>query len=364
MKILVVGLSAEMGGTENYIYNLVQRLDPRKYNMDFLAIDEGKTTPYHDELNKYYDDGNEHCFYCPNLKKHWVTGNNWLKNFYDDHHYDLIYMNATTSARVIYCQYAINKYRIPLITHSHRSDGKKINHYLYRRYTRKNSIFKLACSQNAAEWMFGKNEKDYKIISNGILTEKFAFDDLYRKKIRNELNISEEEFVIGHVGRFSEEKNHKFFIELAHLLDKKYIFMLIGEGPLKDQFKELVNSEKLEDRFFVLNGTKEVNTYYSAMDVFMMPSFNEGLPIVSVEAQCNGLNCIFSDTVSRETNLLGSCIYLPLDNPNQWKKVLESNDFNRVNGKEKIRDAGFDMEYSATIVSNLFNRAIKTVKEI
>jgi len=358
-NILVIGLSNEMGGTENYIYNLIQRLDPKQYTLDFLIIDDGGRTPYEDEINTFYSDGRNHFYYCPNLKKYWVSGKQWLKNFYDEHRYDVIYMNATTSARVVYCKYAVDKLHIPLITHSHRSDGKRFNHYIYRRYTRNHSVFKLACSTNAANWMFGKKEKNYALISNGIISEKFSFNQDLRNDIRNKLNISSDKFVIGHVGRFSEEKNHRHFVQLAKILDDKYVFLLIGEGPLKEEIKDLVIKEGLENRFYILGATKDVNKYYSAMDVFMMPSFNEGLPIVSVEAQCNGLRCIFSDTISKENNISGNCVYLLLSDLISWKNTLEKEDFKRYDGICKIREAGFDMEHSASIVDKLFSRAVK-----
>lgn len=359
IKILVIGLSSEMGGTENYIYNLVQRLDKTKFNMDFLVIDEGRCTPYQNEINKYFDDGRNHFYYCPNIKKSMITGIKWLKHFYSNNYYDVIYMNATTSARIAYCQYAIRKFKTPIITHSHRSDGSKINHYICRHYVTEHSKFKLACSNNAAEWMFGKKEKNYILISNGIIAEKFKFNKVYRDEIRNELDISDDKYIIGHVGRFSEEKNHDFFIKLAKKLDKRYVFLLIGEGPIKDEFKMKINNENLDSKFRILDGTKLIYKYYSAMDVFMMPSFNEGLPIVSVEAQCNGLHCIFSDTISDETNISGKCKYLPLNSVDEWVTTLESQDYTRFDGVKVIKNAGFDMEKSASIVAQLFEKAIQ-----
>ena len=357
MKILVIGLSSEMGGTENYIYNLVQCLNKSIYTMDFLVIDEGKHTPYQEEINKYYDDGKNHFYYCPNIKKSLIFGLKWLKNFYENNHYDVIYMNATTSARIVYCLYPIRKFKTPLITHSHRSDGNKLNHYIFRNSVIRHSIYKLACSKNAEEWMFGKKNQNYSLISNGIITEKFKFNNVYRNDIRNELNISDDRYLIGHVGRFSEEKNHSFFIELAKKLDDKYIFLLIGEGPLKEEFKKRVKEENLESKFRILDGTKFIYKYYNAMDIFMMPSFNEGLPIVCVEAQCNGLNCIFSDTISNETNISGNCEYLPLNEISEWINALKKQSFQRFNGVNVIKNAGFDMQQSANVVSKLFEKA-------
>ena len=347
-----------MGGTENYIYNLIKLIDKRKYTFDFLVVEDGNKTPYEEEINSLINDGENHFYYCPNSKKNYIAGKKWLKTFYYNHHYDLIYMNATTAAKTFYCKYAIDKQKIPMIMHSHRSDGRKLNHTLFKNYSNKHSCIKLACSQNAAKWMFGNKKEQATIIPNGIDTDRFAFSDFYRKQMRSEFGYTDDDIVLGHVGRFSEEKNHKYLVDLASRLDTKYKFLCVGEGPTKARIQDSIQKNGLENRFTILPVRKDVNRLYSVMDAFIMPSFNEGLPIVSVEAQCSGLKCLFSDTVSKETNLSGKCKYLPLVEIDRWVETINTMVFDRYDGITAITESGFSMKKTAIVVEKYFDKAI------
>jgi glycosyltransferase involved in cell wall biosynthesis len=204
--------------------------------------------------------------------------------------------------------------------------------------------------------MYGKKSSEAIVIPNGINTDRFAFSVEYRKKIREKIGVSENDIIIGHVGRFSAEKNQNFLVDLCMELKEKYKFICIGDGPLKQEIEAKVKKNNLTDRFIILPVSKNVNEYYSAMDFFALPSFNEGLPIVSVEAQCAGLTCLFSDKVSKETNISGYCEYLSLADIKQWKELIEKKDISRFDGVEAVKKAGFDMTNSANCIISLFDR--------
>ena len=144
MKVLVLGLHGILGGSETYVYNLVRGLDKNKVKFDFLVVGN-KKTPYEDDINIYYDDGLNHFFYCPDLKNDPKNSIKWMRAFYRDHNYDLIYLNATSAANAIYCMFPVSLKKTPLITHSHFSNGPKRNHLMFRWYTNKHSVCKLAC---------------------------------------------------------------------------------------------------------------------------------------------------------------------------------------------------------------------------
>ena len=357
IKVLVLGLHGILGGSETYVNNLIRCFDKEEIRCDFLVVGNDKT-PYEDAINEFYNDGYNHFFYCPNLKKEYFKGRKWIKNFYDNHNYDIIYLNATSAANAIYCRYALEKKKIPMITHSHFSNGPWVNHVLYRNYTCKHSVYKLACSKPAAHWMFGKNISEVKYIANGINTERFSFNDSFRNEIRREFDIKNDEIVIGHVGRFSMEKNHKFFLELAKKLPENYIFMCIGEGPCKEEFITRIDEMKLSNRFRILPVKSDVERYYCAMDVFAMPSLYEGLPIVSVEAQCTGLQVVFSDTISKQADLTGKCYFELLNDADLWSNRILNLNIKRFDGRVRIQDSGFSIQDVANDIRKLFYQTI------
>ena len=227
IKVLVLGLHGILGGSETYINNLIRCLPRESLVCYFLVVGNNKT-PYEDSINEFYNDGENHFFYCPDVKKAMFSGLKWLKDFYDNHSFDLIYLNATSAANALYCKYAIDKLHTPLITHSHFSNGPWLNHMIFRPYTIKHSVFKLACAKPSAVWMFNKEIDDVIYIANGIDTNRFRFDMTIRNEMRNELGLSDNQVIIGHVGRFSIEKNHTFFVNICEKLNENFCALVMG----------------------------------------------------------------------------------------------------------------------------------------
>lgn len=356
-KILIIGLSSILGGVETYIYNVVKLFDINKYMFDFLIIGNDKSV-FEDELNSFFNDGVNHFYYCPNLKTDYIKGKKWLNKFYSNNKYDIIYLNTCTSARVQYCFGGIRN-GAKLISHSHNGSGdSKTNNFVFRPILNYYSKIKFSCSDLATKWLFG-NSKNVKIVPNGVDTKRFCYDKNNRKFIRNKLKLKDKDILIGHVGRFSSQKNHKYFISLAKILDDKYKFLLIGDGSLKSDFINLINEKKLQDKFKILDSKNDVEKYYSAMDLFVMPSLYEGLPIVAVEAQTNGLSCIFSDTVSKDADLSNNCSYVSLDDDKNWKIEIEKRAKVRYDGVKKIKTRKFDIASTVKMLEKTFDELLK-----
>ena len=353
-KILVIGLSHILGGVETYIYNVTRFIDKNKYYFDYLIIGEEKSV-FENETNKLFDDQKNHFYYCPNLKKHYIKGKKWLKNFSENHKYDYVYLNTCTSAKYQYCSYLL-KNGSKLISHSHNGSGNsKINNAVFRPIITKKSWYKLACSDLAGKWLFGDNCSDFTIIPNGVDVDRFKFSETNRKAIRKKYNISNKEIIIGHVGRFDKQKNHYYFIELAKSLPNNYIFMLIGDGSTKSELVVLIKNNNLDDRFIIIPSKDDIEKYYSAMDLFVMPSLYEGLPIVSVEAQTNGLSCIFSDNVSKQSNLSNHCVFLPLQDVKKWVEQIRNSSHKRFDGEEEICKRKFDIKSTVKMIESIID---------
>lgn len=158
-----------------------------------------------------------------------------------------------------------------------------------------------ACSTLAGDWLF-KNKKYY-VIPNGFDTTRFYFNSEYRKTIRKQLNLDDNSFLIGHVGRFNEQKNHPFLLKVFKQVAEKNsnaYLILVGNGPDFDKINELINQHPYKNRIIVYGETTETEKVYSAMDIFVFPSKYEGLGIVALEAQISGLPCCVSTAVPKD----------------------------------------------------------------
>lgn len=244
-----------------------------------------------------------------------------VKKFFKAHNdYEVIYSNASYQSYLFFKEakkYGIKKFAMH--SHATQASDKKFKNFvgnIIQHFTNKIVKYRIACSNAAGMSMF--KGKDFTIINNAIDYDKFKFNLDYRKKIRDHYNIADGEKIIGFVGRFSIQKNIFFFIKLVEKLNDNFKIMMIGKGSLKEQFENEVKEKHLEDRFIFVEETSNVNEYYSAFDYFALPSLYEGLPVVGVEAQANGLPCLFSNTISDECKISDNTRYLNKDNLNEW----------------------------------------------
>lgn len=242
--------------------------------------------------------------------------------------------------------------------HSHAtaySDSRlrSLRNWLVCRNIRAYSDVQLACSRAAGDFLFGRDR--YEELPNAIDIQTYQFEETVRADVRARLGLGDAP-VVGHVGRFSEQKNHSFLIdvytELARLKPEARL-MLVGDGPLRPGIERTVAERGLADRVLFLGDRKDVAALYQAMDMFLLPSRYEGLPMVGVEAQCAGLPLVCSEEVTDEV-AIGDATFLPLGMPvPQWAHhvsgALERGrdlDF-RAQGEEMTRTAGFDIAREA-----------------
>jgi len=198
------------------------------------------------------------------------------------------------------------------------------------------------------------------VFNNAIDCRDYAFSEAIRQKYRKNLCL-EGSFVLGHVGRFNEQKNHKYLIKIFALYsqiipDAK--LLLVGEGPLKDSIKELVAELKLTDKVIFLGQRDDVNNILMAMDVFLLPSLYEGLPVVGIEAQASGLPCIMSETITKEV-AIADVYFESIDaEPKAWvSKLLDINPNDiakRTNAYKIVGSKGYDIDKEAEKLYKLY----------
>lgn len=347
-------------GIATLIYNFNQNLDTQKVVFDYIISDSIKEVFYKKNIEKKQG----RIFELEIRKKRIVKKIILffkLRKFLKNNVYKIVHIHESTAYRMLYysiiCKMAgVNN----IILHSHSSgfdsEGRKIKFIIH-------SFAKLflplitknyfACSSIAAEWIFLKKYRNKVIIiNNGIDTKKFRFNLNTRNKIRNELKLKNN-FIIGHVGRMSYSKNHEFIIECFKKIKKKLPeskLLLIGTGPLETILKDKVKKLELDRDIIFLGMKKNIEDYYQAMDLFLLPSYFEGLGIVGIEAQASGLFSVFSDTIPKEIlTTINLCKFISLKDKKEWIEtiiLLHNKLFNhkRDNYYMEVKKNGYDIK--------------------
>lgn len=220
----------------------------------------------------------------------------------------------------------------------------------------------LACGEAAA--INGWGERAVKkgkvtILPNAIDPERFKFNETARREIRAKYEISEDDFVIGHVGRFFPEKNHKFIIELFSEYSQNHSnckLLLVGNGPLQTGIQNLANQKGLEDKVVFAGLQKDVLGFYCAMDVLLLPSTREAFPMTLVEAQYNGLLCLVSAAVPKEAAITDNVYSLPIDGVNPWCERIEFLKAMIARENPQIKSKQFDIRSCYSQLEMLYAR--------
>lgn len=356
IKVLHSELQANIGGIESFLLNLTKSIDMSNIHFDMLM--RGNNQFLEDELKKL----GVTIYKVPtNLIQYY----RFVKNLLKTNNYDFVHVHKNSAANIV-LPLMVKKYtNSKLIVHSHNtnpSGGSKLAvvlHKLNRNKLIKLSDYRLACSDTAAEWMYGKDYKDkqVKIIKNGIIAKDYLYDPKVRKMMRKQLGL-EGKFVIGHVGAFREQKNHKFLIDLfAKINIPNAELVLVGDGPLKNKIEDQVESLKLENKVKFLGSRNDVNNILQAFDIFIMPSLWEGLSIAAIEAQASGLPTLVSKNFSKETKISDLIAYLSLNQPEKWIDYIQ-NWFNtchvRKSSLQEINNSGYDMQLSSQIIREIY----------
>lgn len=366
MKVLeIVGEPIANGGQESFIFNVLATMNQKNLTIDVL-------TPYEIE-NQFYRSSFENNggkvyslgFEFKNKKSRFKFFLPLLKHI-KNNDYDVIHVHSGSILSLVVSALASKVGGVKkIVVHSHCAVEKKnLKNRLLRCIA--SPLFKIsvtdyyACSKLAGEAKFSNKivNNQLKILKNGVDLEKFKYNSIVRKSMRNKLMIDDNDVVIGHVGRFSYQKNHEFLIEIINRYLKDNInsrLVLIGSGEEMLHIKDLCINLGINDKVIFVGNVSNVYDYFQAFDVFLLPSRFEGLPIVGIEAQASGLNCLVSDAVSTELNITNSIKFLSIDSVDDWIKELKKiKCCSRADNSEKIIKSGYDIKSTAEDLRNLY----------
>lgn len=315
--------SLHFGGAQAFLMNVYNNIDREKVQFDFVVTPEEKK-----DLYEQVEQMGGRIFVCPKYtgKNHFAYCR-WWNDFFAEHpEYHVIHGHVRSTAS-IYLKIA-QKYGLVTIAHSHStSNGSGISAIvknIMQLPIRHTADYLFACSDKAGKWLYGEKatkQPNYRMIPNGVDLKRFAFHEEKRRQMRNQLKITEDTFVVGHIGRITVPKNHQFLVELFaayHKENPQSRLLLVGDGELFEAVQQQCTQLGIREAVIMVGSKTNTEDYYQAMDLFVFPSLWEGLPVSVVEAQANGLICLLSDVITRDVDLTDQVKYLSLNEKSRW----------------------------------------------
>ena len=368
MRVLIIIHSFD-SGIGLFVSGLLENFKDKNYHFTVVTLSDNK---WH--VEKSLKQHGVNLIQIPKSKNkiyQAVCRKKEIKRILKTSRWDVIYTHSATVVMFPYLRMA-KRYVPNRIMHSHARDFevklyriRKMYHRLVKLLYPYVTTQNLACSEEAAAWMYPKSiikEKKYQVVPNCIDSEKFKYSEITREKIRNKYKL-QNQFVIGHVGRFEKVKNHKFIIDIFEELCRKHSnakLMLVGDGVLEDDVKRYVAEKKLEHNVLFLGKQSNVNELYQAMDYFILPSEKEGFSMVLLEAQSTGLHCLASNMVPVIVNCIGTVAFKALeDSAKSWaEEIIRDSDYMRIDCSERIKQAGYDVSCMETLFKDIFEKGL------
>lgn len=365
------------GGTEAVILNILQFIDSSKFEIEILV---------HGTQSEFESNEIQNQLIASGVKLHRVTPRSIslkqnlrdIRRILRENNYDIVHSHMDASGYFLLRE--AKKLNVKgLFAHSHNSDSgllksglsiKEAAHYILVEFSkhrlRRIGNYFIGCSDLAGDWLFGKkivDSENYMMFRNAIDLRKFEFSESIREQYREKLNLNDK-FVVGHIGRFEEQKNHSFLIDIfeqIRKLDQNSVLLLVGKGKLETDIKNKIDKLGISDRVIFLGVRDDITELLNAMDVLLFPSLYEGLPVVFVEAQANGLKIVASDTISKDSMLTNDIITLPLSQSSiEWahKTIDFTGKKSRNNNFKALRDQGFDMQSNVKELEKTYERML------
>lgn len=346
-------------GVSAVVMNYVTHMRHSNIQCDFLLYEY----PNEDFDSTLKTLGAEVYTVCQPTGRNILKYRNQVKLFFEKYgnNYDIIHIHVPNNAFIVL--YFARKFGVSVrILHAHNARGadgilKKIRNYILNKWGILHASHYFACSKKAGEYLYGKRKmQQVQVLYNAIDLERFAYKDDWRYEIRKQLGLGDE-LLLGHVGRFVGQKNHAFLLDLVKELlqdGTQCKLILLGDGPLLNEIKQKAMELEITEAIIFVGVVDNVEQYLSAMDVFLLPSLYEGLPVVCVEAQASGLPCIISNEITKEVQLTDYVTFLDIENITIWKdEIVRISNEERHNAKIEQLDK-YNIEIQAGKLEEMY----------
>lgn len=366
LNILIVGLSPEIGGIELFILRILKNIDLDRFHFDILTFCD--KCAFEDDFIKMG------CQVYHAARR----GKNPIKNYFDQKRffskhpgkYDFVWFHITSASDIKTIKLTKKYTSAKVICHCHSTDFesrggliRKIHlyaHYKNRPQLAAKTDIYLACSKEAATWLFGDMAEEATIIPNGIDIAQYHFDRERRERIRKQLGV-DDKIIWGHAGRLTHVKNQAFLIDIFyafHLTQPNSALLIAGTGELEAALKEKVASLGIASSVIFLGFREDMPDLMQAFDIFILPSLAEGLGIILIEAQASGLPCIISDNVSAEAAVTELVQSVSLEAPvDCWLKKIDQalrQPRTSADYEKSLFNAGFDTQNTINKLETVF----------
>ena len=328
-KIMIVSNKMNVGGIESFLMNVVRNINKDKNMITFLTYSDERFD-FEEEIEK--NDCRLLRIASP-LKRRCH-----MKELYEVmsiERPDCVHCNTYYDAACV--MMAAKKYGVKVrISHSHTTQRvsmvKNFAHMILRRIIVSKSTHLVSCGEAASHNLFGKAESI--IIKNGVEVDKYRFNKRNRERARKEIGLSSSNFVLGHIGRFVDAKNHSFILDVFERIyknDTRARLVLVGTGPELDNVKKKANDLEISNGIIYLGARSDVNIIINAIDSIIMPSKYEGVPLSLVESQINGLPIYASDRIPEEAKYNDTYNILSLNfGAEHWAEYIINDSHERV----------------------------------
>jgi glycosyltransferase involved in cell wall biosynthesis len=348
-----------VGGVGTVMLNYQKFIDADKIHMDYLIF--GETKEVFDDKVKVL--GSKVYTYPALSGRQMGRTKKYLDEFFCEHQgeYEIVHLHAPYIAGMVFA--AAKKNGVAQrIVHSHatlyaESKVRAVRNRILWMLSQRNITERIGCSEAAGEFLF--RDKPYTVLKNAIDCDAYLYDEALRDQVRRREGIPEGCLVIGNVGRFSPQKNQTYLIDLFAAVKEKEpdsVLWLVGDGELRSQIEDKIREHGLQDDVRMFGMTDRTRELYLAMDVMVMPSLYEGLPMVGVEAQASGLPCVLSDAITREVDI-AEAVYLPLTADTKvWADAIlaAGRRGGRCSRQKQLDELGFNIKIEAKRLETLY----------
>lgn len=366
MKILIINtVPTGKNGITNVIFNYLSAMDTKLGVIDFVSLNNPG-----EMYRKLIEMFGGQIYVLPRSAKKIFSYWNRLRKLIKENRYDTVHIHGNSHTVILELSAAKSAGCVVRMVHAHSTTcSHVVLHKLLTPLFDALCTHGLACGDAAGRFMFGK--RDFTVMNNGVDTEKFSFNPENRSSIRESLGWKKNP-IVGHVGYFTEVKNQSFIVDVfsaLHRHNPEYRMILIGDGPLKPMIEQKIESLGLEASVCLTGNIDSVNEYLSAIDVIVMPSLFEGLPLTLVEQQANGLLCVVSNAITSEVNKTGNVRFLPLSAPiESWVDAVLSIDDGLLSREERSRTSiksitqvGYNIREGAKKLEELYRGTLESI---